>query len=263
MATFQVINGKIVGGPVIPVEDMRLLWTNPNPSVAFEAQNITLASDEYDFLLWIVKQWASADTFFSEISKKGDNVNLSTAVTSSTKAIVMRRRTVNFVDDTTYYADRGYEANSVDNVVNSYNNSCIPIEVYGFKKDSLGGESAPGMKYSTNEQIVGTWIDGKPIYQKTITGTTNNSNDPLYLATGISIDKVINIEGAVCQAGDTYVFNNFWANAISSNTVLGFKIAVANNLHSTIPNNLIITASHSNYQGCPFYITVKYTKTTD
>ena len=26
-----------------------------------------------------------------------------------------------------------------------------------------------GTNYSTDEQIVGTWIDGKPIYQKTIT----------------------------------------------------------------------------------------------
>lgn len=26
------------------------------------------------------------------------------------------------------------------------------------------------MKYSTDEQIVGTWIDGKPIYQKVLTG---------------------------------------------------------------------------------------------
>ena len=30
--------------------------------------------------------------------------------------------------------------------------------------------------YSTDEKIVGTWIDGKPLYQRVVIGTTGNSN---------------------------------------------------------------------------------------
>ncbi len=31
--------------------------------------------------------------------------------------------------------------------------------------------------YSTSEKKIGTWIDGKPLYQKTLTGTTGNSGE--------------------------------------------------------------------------------------
>ena len=36
--------------------------------------------------------------------------------------------------------------------------------------------SKTGDNYKTEEQVVGTWIDGKPIYQKTIESTVNVSN---------------------------------------------------------------------------------------
>lgn len=36
----------------------------------------------------------------------------------------------------------------------------------------------PG-KYSTTETVVGTWIDGTPVYRKVLTGTTPNGNATL------------------------------------------------------------------------------------
>ena len=261
-ASFQVLNGKIMGGPVIPVESMKLLWKNDNITSPFAAQSIELLDDNYDFEVVFFRGHTTDDTELAEVIEKGKNSILTYASTNGS-GVFCGRRKVTYVSDTSLsIAEASYCIGTDAPIVN--NDFIIPVKVYGFKKSSIGGGDDHLMKYSTNEQIVGTWIDGKPIYQKTITGTTNSSSDPLYLATGIiSIDKVINIEAAVCQAGDTYVFNNFWTNAVSSNTVLGFKVAATKNSHPTIPNNLIITASHSNYQGCPFYITIQYTKTTD
>ena len=62
--------------------------------------------------------------------------------------------------------------------------------------------------YSTDEKIVGTWIDGKPIYQVTITGTTANGESVIYTPDG-GIDTVISIKGQY--------LNGSYKNLINSN----------------------------------------------
>ena len=63
----------------------------------------------------------------------------------------------------------------------------------------LPGVMSRRMKYSTDEQIVGEWIDGRPVYQKTVTGTGTSKNTTWYdvgradtLFPGI--EKVIDVE---------------------------------------------------------------------
>lgn len=41
-------------------------------------------------------------------------------------------------------------------------------KVTGIKYGNGGGSSSSSLNYSTDEQVVGTWIDGKPIYQRTL-----------------------------------------------------------------------------------------------
>lgn len=41
---------------------------------------------------------------------------------------------------------------------------------------SEGGSGGSGHDYSTTEKVVGTWIDGKPLYEKQITFTISFSN---------------------------------------------------------------------------------------
>ena len=59
----------------------------------------------------------------------------------------------------------------------------------------------PSLDYSTDEKVVGTWIDGKTIYQKTFTGeltTYNDNNDRrIFLVDDIltSIDNCISFDG--------------------------------------------------------------------
>lgn len=68
-------------------------------------------------------------------------------------------------------------------------------------------------RYSTDEQIVGEWIDGKPIYQKTITGlnvnTTANTWVDIVDVSSLSIECAIfmlpflYINGESCNIWET------------------------------------------------------------
>lgn len=149
----QIKRGTVVNVPGldagIKVELFKLLWSNPNPTSAFAAQNITLASDEYDYLLWIVKTWSSNDTQISSIIMKGYNGCISTSLADSNKIIMVRRRDITYVDNRTYYVKAGWTSNTVDNEFITDNNACVPLFVYGIKKsidvtiNTLGCEVFP------------------------------------------------------------------------------------------------------------------------
>ena len=100
-------------------------------------------------------------------------------------------------------------------------------------------------KYSTSEQVVGEWIDGKPIYQKTVSfGVLPNATQKL-VAHGIEdIKMIISCEGIAYNATLSKTLNlefNATYNAINVCVVTGEDL--------------------SGYMES--YITLKYTKTTD
>lgn len=116
-------------------------------------------------------------------------------------------------------------------------------------------------KYSTEEQLVGTWIDGKPLYQKTVEFTTPSKSsiqEYSYLP-GIpfsSIDNIISIDGWCTRADGWRVPHLFNAgNALSfsidwnkSNQKIYFYV-LANGTANTVNQ--------------PATLTFRYTKTTD
>lgn len=55
--------------------------------------------------------------------------------------------------------------------------------------------------YSTTERIVGTWIDGKPIYEKS--GTSNHSAGEAKLLVSAPNSKIISVTGAF-KSTDNY-----------------------------------------------------------
>lgn len=77
------------------------------------------------------------------------------------------------------------------------------IEGVGLNQDSLNDIASAnisnvmvggGDNYSTSEQIIGRWIDGKPIYQRVLDGITFNGDAIVTIytfPTGEAVDKVI------------------------------------------------------------------------
>ena len=109
---------------------------------------------------------------------------------------------------------------------------------------------AGSLSYSTTEQKTGGyWIDGKPIYRKTFTGTTTNIG---YITvanlTSLNIDKVLLID-QIFENTDYVLTNYFYGN---SNCFRAF-IRKSN-------MDLIVNVSETNID---YKVTVKYTKTTD
>ena len=63
-----------VGGTIISTQ--KVLWTNPSPTDVFEAQTITLNSDDYDMIEIFYIDWVDTKRMMSVKFKKGYNSNL-------------------------------------------------------------------------------------------------------------------------------------------------------------------------------------------
>lgn len=104
------------------------LWTNPSPTSSFTAQNISLASADYDLLLCVFGMASSGSSYqISSIAEKGKIITLGFVMgTSASKPAYMRYITYN--SDTSLAVGNCYENGSTNNAY------CIPINVYGIKK---------------------------------------------------------------------------------------------------------------------------------
>ena len=111
------------------------------------------------------------------------------------------------------------------------------------------------MNYSTSEQRIGTWIDGKPLYRITsvLTEITTTNTETSKLLPPTNVDKVVKIEGYFYQSSSSsYREINYFNPATNQ----------CNFCTSTIVSNRIQLNLRSSWQVVP-YITAYYTKTTD
>ena len=109
--------------------------------------------------------------------------------------------------------------------------------------------------YSTSEKVVGTWIDGKPLYEKTISGTFENGATSLTLNMASNMEIIINIRGFLIPS-DTPT------NKISLETKN--DLAWISDFTSGSGNCAIRRGNAGYFGDTPsVYITAQYTKTTD
>lgn len=108
-------------------------------------------------------------------------------------------------------------------------------------------------KYSTTEEVVGTWIDGKPIYRKTFNNisVTSSEYSVIPIAIGLTIDNLINMSG--------YLVNNErWIIPLNSIDIKYANMARVSYDKQTSSLELIA----QNWTGTAT-VTIEYTKTTD
>ena len=108
-------------------------------------------------------------------------------------------------------------------------------------------------KYSTTEEVVGTWIDGKPIYRKTFDNISVASSEysVVPIATGLTIDNLINVSGYL-------VINGRWIVTLNSIDIQYANMARVSYDKQTSSLELIA----QNWTGTAT-VTIEYTKTTD
>jgi len=137
MSEIIQVNPLVFGGEGESVHANMLtkLWENPNPTASFAAQSITLASDDYDFLLILASNdvtW-SDKTITSYIVQKGQHANIDLAVQTGSSFVNTFVRKLLYVSDTSYSVQDNYVQPS-NSTRTAYNNGLVPIAVYGFKK---------------------------------------------------------------------------------------------------------------------------------
>lgn len=110
------------------------------------------------------------------------------------------------------------------------------------------------INYSTNEHIIGTWIDDKPIYRKVIKISNIKLENGIQIPTNIvNIKELIKYEAIFNLGIDKY--NNFIFNQ-NSGTILTSKLSGSN----------IIIVTNDYYLGSNnriYTFIIEYTKTTD
>ena len=146
----------------------------------------------------------------------------------------------------------------------------IPLVFYDLKKRSVGVNTMPSNAaslevdeidlrniYSTAEQKVGTWIDGKPIYRKVITHTISDTTaTSATIATNISnMETLINATGT----------GSYTAGGTNKITIpLAFYNSGGWNSFHIIQNGTNIAyQKDANYPVTDLIFILEYTKTTD
>lgn len=123
--------------------------------------------------------------------------------------------------------------------------------------------------YSTSEKIVGTWIDGKPIYQKTFVTTLPDAETfgtVVYkkVETGAQIETLVDQKGKFNTPS-----NGLWHDAVldvdlGNNWNYAVKALVYdNNASSENANRIMLGNANTAWNSSPVHITIKYTKVSN
>ena len=120
-------------------------------------------------------------------------------------------------------------------------------------------DGVPTVHYSTSEQVIGTWVDGKPLYEKTIVKNNvdmgNNGGNLTSIPHGVSdLKECVKLEMACPKLN--YITTSDITSSGGS-VIATFRVDTAN----------VFCSGGNNYFGGTadryWYITIRYTKTTD
>lgn len=122
------------------------------------------------------------------------------------------------------------------------------IFLEGNRVDNLfvgdGGGSEDMHNYSTTEHVVGTWIDGSNVYERTFNiGLTNIPVDFTYFSISLTADLVVSVDIILDDSYQTYIYSNLPVVYRRSDGAIG----VFNNFSGSLGD-------------CNCYIVVRYTK---
>lgn len=160
------------------------------------------------------------------------------------------------------FSGSGMQANSIlcpikkgqTLVINATDSSSVDYKIYGIQSGSnitFLSEYASAC-YSTVEREVGCWVDGKPLYQKTIDFGALPNTTSKNLSTPSNIENIIKYEGFCYSSSD-----------ITNQRPIPFSAGGSNDIRADLYNGVLRILTFSNWSGYNGCLTVLYTKTTD
>lgn len=123
----------------------------------------------------------------------------------------------------------------------------------------------PSLDFSTSEKVVGTWIDGKTLFQRTIVDTmpvveTAGTAVNKAINLGFLADKIVNVQGFIFRGG--FCIPMPYTNYSDGKWYYAGVVTVHGNQSQT-PNILNIKSSQNVFSNEPVYVTIQYTKASD
>ena len=114
--------------------------------------------------------------------------------------------------------------------------------------------------YSYDEVEIGTWVDGKPIYRKVITGKLAEENGDAYVFANVSdlnVDRLVSLYGTMTDNHDLSQITL----QTSYNRTYG-ELAGINMYYSKINGDILyhFLNCEGYYSGCTAYVIIEYTK---
>lgn len=126
----------------------------------------------------------------------------------------------------------------------------------GYLKDKSNNQLFLSDNYSSEEQVIGTWIDGKPLYRKVINctyqSTAGTAYDKAFSTNITNMSQLVNAYGCA-KFGDRWLPLNF----------INRNIGGWNSFHVTSNGATIQVHNDGTYPTSTIYIILEYTKTTD
>ena len=117
--------------------------------------------------------------------------------------------------------------------------------------------------YSTTEKIVGTWIDGKLLYQKTIESTlpnctTDGTEVSKLVSIGVTAKLITGLNLITVRSTGTEIATGSYYVLDSNGGYI--RVSANNSSASSNPNIVGLTLNKASWANSPCYITVQYTK---
>ena len=260
MATIKTLLGNVKGKDGGGYEEVILY--DGNCSACIFSDTITASSPMIKLSDSIEKYKSIRIEFISFDGKKNNKGSISTTITFSVNYI-KNNYTFSCIkafsgDGSNYYSTQGYGFYDDTHLTlcwetySGWTHNVSHITVTGIR-DKVSDAEKNFNKYSTTEEVIGTWIDGKPIYRKTFNNisVTSSEYSVISIATGLTIDNLINISG--------YLVNNGrWIVTLNSIDIQYANMARVSYDKQTSSLELIT----QNWTGTAT-VTIEYTKTTD
>lgn len=122
-------------------------------------------------------------------------------------------------------------------------------------------------KYSFDEQIVGCWTNGKPLYQKTVEVTipiVSSDGTFAHIDTMLSSLNVNNIDHIFIEDSHLIYTDTNGTHSLPLTYITNGNFQIKTYIYGNNGNRVIRTiSSFSGYSGHKVYVTLRYTKTTD
>lgn len=126
---------------------------------------------------------------------------------------------------------------------------------------TIGEKLEDATTYSTDEKIVGTWVDDSPIYEKTFSDVLPTIADNVFSTktidtTALNIDLVVDYDFFIIQT----INNNKLTVKMPYITNSGLQLK---GFYDGNAKNINISSNASVYSECQFYATLRYIKATE